>query len=196
MSTFQKDTYLTPRDTKTPKKFPDISKPEIVGYFSVNKERCYIPDARNCKYIKRTVFDRQQKLDLNDGYEKVVHKPDNCVEEKINHLLRFIVRNLDKFQAKSSDEFNEEVLSINVVCFRGLLRLLMCTPYEYRDNWSILATKYKGTIYLCALETDERKSQRQNESSEMKRILSYGFKFEQYMMSGNHWHRAKHFSFC
>lgn len=183
MSHFTKDTYLNPSKTKNPQNFPLISKPKIVGYFSVDKDRRYISDASNCKYIRKTNDGDRINYDLNEGFERVVHKPDSAKDEKLVHLLSFISRNLKQFRSLKEEE-TEKCLNVDVVCFRGLLRLLMCTPYEGRDPWTILATKYKGTIYLCALETEERKMERLRENEMTERIFSYGFKFEQYMMTG------------
>ena len=72
---------------------------------------------------------------------------------------------------------------VDFVCFRGLLTTLMCTPYERRDGWEFNAVKFKKTIYLCAVETDQKKSQRLNESQRQKDMCSWGFKFEQYVLS-------------
>lgn len=181
-----KDTRLYPRDTEIPPTFPNISKPQIIGHFSIDGNRSYHPDARYCRYVNRTLFKRYRKLDLNEGYENVVRKPESSTGEKIDHLLFFIQKNLQTLKCKDLREMDNRFLATNFVCFRGLLRLLMCSPYEYKDNWSILATKYRSTIYLCALETAEKRSQRENETDENKRILSYGFKFEQFLMSGRY----------
>lgn len=180
MSFSKQNLHLAPRDTREPRNFPSLSQPKIVGCFSLDSSRQYLPDARNCQYVYKNHVDHQP-FDLNAGLEKVIRKPESCTDEKITHLLEFIVRN--KQQLKHQNSTNS-VLAADFVCFRGLLRLLMCTPYEYRDGWIILATKYKGTIYLCAEETVKQKTDRQNMSGDTKRILSYGFKFEQFILTG------------
>lgn len=184
MATRKKDTNLHPATFSEPPTFPTISKPFIVGHFSVNEQRQYIADASNCKYVTR--FDPNQRIsfDLNHGFDRVVHKIDEAADEKLNHLLMFISQNIPKLLDRTETKRMTKPFATDVVCFRGLLRLLMCTPYENRDRWIILATKYRGTIYLCAQETEEHRRDRQNESHETKRILSYGFKFEQYIMTG------------
>lgn len=186
MYSFAKNTYLYPRDTEIPSAFPKISEPKIIGSFSLNDKRCYLSDARNCKFLRKLSPNQRVEFDLNNGYENVVHKPESCQNEKIDHLLQFILRNLNTIrQINTNKSTNDSFLPVDVVCFRGLLRLIMCTPYENREAWCILATKFKGTIYLCALETDKKRNDRLNESEMSKRILSYGFKFEQYMLAGN-----------
>lgn len=180
MSTTYTDTYLAPRATKLPNHFPDISEPKIIGSFSVDKERRYVPNAQNCKYLRTPLPSGPVFYDLNVGLESVVRKPESARQEKIDHLLRFIVENLHLIR----NDGPTGGISMDFVCFRGLLRLLMCTPYEHRDPWIIRATKFKGTIYLCDEETEEHYETRQNESEYQKAIMSYGFKFEQYMLTG------------
>lgn len=180
MSTSKQNTYLAPRHTEEPRNFPSISVPNIVGSFSLNSVRQYLPDKRNCKYVYRN-YRNHSPFDLNAGIEQVIRKPESCINEKITHLLEFIGRNKQQLKGQNS---RANATGADFVCFRGLLRLLMCTPYEFRDGWIILATKYKGTIYLCAEETVKQKSERENVSEQMKRIFSYGFKFEQFIMTG------------
>lgn len=186
MSTSKQNTYLAPRDTEEPRSFPSISQPKIVGSFSLNSVRQYLPDKRNCKYVYKS-YRNHSPFDLNAGIEQVIRKPESCVDEKITHLLEFIVRNKQQLKSQNSrtnDSGGCDGTGADFVCFRGLLRLLMCTPYEFRDGWIILAAKYKETIYLCAEETTKQKSDRENVSEQMKRIFSYGFKFEQFIMTG------------
>lgn len=192
MSSSKQNTYLAPRHTEEPRNFPSISQPKIVGSFSLNSARQYLPDTRNCQYVYKN-YNNHCPFDLNAGIDQVIRKPEACNDEKITHLLEFIVRNKQRLKNRNSrtnDTGNGKasILSTDFVCFRGLLRLLMCTPYEFRDGWIILATKYKGIIYLCAEDTPKQKSERENVSEQMKRIFSYGFKFEQFILTGNWLH--------
>lgn len=183
MHSSTKNTYLSPKYTENPPQFPSISQPKIIGSFSLDENRQYIADARNCKYVYSKYQSDRVCYDLNEGMEQVIRKPELCTEEKITHLLEFILRNKEKLRNISNVTENR-ILSTDFVCFRGLLRLIMCSPYERRDPWSILATKYKGTIYLCDLETEKKRTDRMNQTEASKRICSYGFKFEQYILSG------------
>lgn len=184
------DTYLSPRASREPKHFPSFSVPKIIGSFNLDENRTYSPGTKNCKYLRKAGLEYPVHLDLNKGYENVIHKSAQCENEKLDHILRFITENMDKLE--DHDEHVEgkrrtdhkKKINVDFVCFRGLLRLLMCTPYENRDPWIILATKFKGTIYLCAHETEQKQTERLNTSDTSQRILSYGFKFEQYMLTG------------
>ncbi|XP_055305374.1 decapping nuclease DXO homolog [Sitodiplosis mosellana] len=184
MQSSVKNTYLSPQNTKNPRHFPSISQPKIVGSFSLNENREYFPDARNCKYVYRN-YNQSNGIyyDLNEGIENVIRKPESCTDEKVTHLLEFILRNRQQLRQETTRDDGNKILSADFVCFRGLLRLIMCTPYERRDAWIILATKYKGTIYLCARDTEKQIQERNNQTEATKRILSYGFKFEQYILT-------------
>lgn len=164
-------------------RFPNMDKPCIVGHFSVDKNRQYQPDASNCKYLQ-IPQQRPLNLDLNRGYELLVPKPE--IDEKIDHLLTFIQSNMQKLRNVDPNSCDTKRLHPDIVCFRGLLRLLMCTPYETQDGWSILATKYRGTVYLCGRETNDAKQKRLQMTEQSKRFCSYGFKFEQYILTTNY----------
>lgn len=157
-----------------------ITKPCIIGYFSVDQNRHFHPnDQSSCRYLKLPASDKPVHFDLNEGYELVKRKPESANNEKLDHILKFILLNL-----KTLTRRTEKFLDFDVICFRGKLRMLMCTPYEFRDGWTLVATKWKGNIYLCGYETDREKAERQNQSEKSKRLCSYGFKFEQFVMSG------------
>lgn len=177
------DTFLYPKNIREPRNFPSFTAPKIIGSFSLNENRVYIPDKRNCKYLRKINLECPPHFDLNEGYERAIHKSNKCENEKLDHILQFIIKNLPKLKASNGID-EKKKLNVDLVCYRGLLRMIMCTPYENREPWIILASKFMGTIYLCALETEDKKLARLNETNTTKKILSYGFKFEQYMLTG------------
>jgi len=152
------------------KPFPKFSRPEICGAFSVDSNLRFQHGMEHLKYLS---IPRKVDFDLNNGDENYVEKPD--VDNKINHLLTFMTEHEDLLR---SNQFN-------FVCFRGLLRMIMCTPYEYRETWIILATKFKGTVYLCAQETPEKKDEKLRRTDRDKRFMRYGHKFENYVFSSH-----------
>ena len=74
--------------------------------------------------------------------------------KKINSL------NTDFGNLILSNQVSSQQLIALAVCFRGLLTQLMCTPYENREGWRVLAVRHRGTIYLHKDETEEAKRQR------------------------------------
>lgn len=64
----------------------------------------------------------------------------------------------------------------------------MKTPYEYSESWFICATKVKNVIFLCAFYTNQKKRKLQQPLTEREKRFEYwGFKFEQFLLTGiNH----------
>lgn len=60
----------------------------------------------------------------------------------------------------------------------------MKTPYIKTDNWIICAEKVEGMILLYPFDPDEESNKILRENTEFKRLVYYGFKFEQYLLSG------------
>lgn len=186
------NTSLSPdfRNYSSSTPFPTFTKPKIVGYFSVDERRNYHDTLDNLKYLYRDAFstkDGSVDFDLNREYKNYVPKPASAQNERIDHLLEFIRKNYDSIKDIEGKRF----ISSEFICFRGLLRLMMCTPYEARESWIILATRYKGNIYLCAEETDEKFNHRKQMSEKDKLFCSYGFKFEQYLLTDHPNERPK-----
>lgn len=183
-----KRTNLLPKKIDNRTRFPSFTKPWVVGAFSVDGNRLYSHSRKNCKYVYKQVYSERRTYDLNTGIDNVVRKVESCKEEKLSHLLQFILDNLSQIRQPTGLIDRNKVLMADFVCFRGLLRQIMCTPYEYREPWIILAIKFKDTIYLCAEETQKQAQDRVNQTDTLKKILSYGFKFEQFILTGLTFH--------
>lgn len=148
--------------------FPKFTLPKLEGFFSVDSERNYDESPKNLKYLK---IPERVKFNLNLGDDDYVDKPPSADMEQITHLLTFLMNNqMTRFD--NSD----------FVCFRGLLKVIMNTPYE-KDPWIVMATKFKGTIYLCAEETQLKKVEKLKRTDRDKKFMRYGFKFESYILS-------------
>ncbi|KAH6928352.1 hypothetical protein HPB50_014911 [Hyalomma asiaticum] len=76
-------------------------------------------------------------------------------------------------------------LHTDFVCYRGLLTRLACTAYEMREDWLLAACRFRGSIYLCAFETDSERKRRLEDAADPRRdrMSFWGYKFEQYMVS-------------
>lgn len=95
------------RPTKQIRPFPNFHRPEIEGAFSVDSNRSYEDSFEKLKYMKiPSVID----FNLNDGDEDYVDKSICPEDEKIKHLLGFVMKNVKKI---SRPDF---------IAFRGLLR--------------------------------------------------------------------------
>lgn len=116
--------------------------------------------------------------DLNKGLSRVVRALPSKSQEKLDHLLRGILAHKERFSVEG-----EELVSLNtdVVCFRGLLTTILCTPYERKERWELLVCRWRGTAYILQVETDEKKKARERETDKQRTMSSWGFKFETFL---------------
>ncbi|XP_043216373.1 decapping and exoribonuclease protein-like isoform X1 [Amphibalanus amphitrite] len=169
--------------------FPFFRQPTKVGEFSLDEKRDFHHSSCQKKYIswplKRPLDDGQSvdvHFDLNLLLDRAVRKDDSQLDERLDNLLKWILKNQEKFKLQDR-KASFSSLSTDFVCYRGLITKLMATPYENREPWIICATKWRGTIYLCAFDTEQKIADRQRETPRQKAMSSWGYKFEQYMMS-------------
>ncbi|KAK0168491.1 hypothetical protein PV327_002282 [Microctonus hyperodae] len=157
------------------KNFPYVSKPKVIGYYSVDSDRQLHFDSSQLKYYCPPTNDKIN-FDLNDGIHTVHRKPASANDEKIDHILQWIKQKIPPLS-------DNKWLSADFVCLRGLLTKIMKTPYDEKEGWIICAVKFKGTIYLCAFDTDADKYEKSNRTMRDLTFMSWGFKFEQYLVS-------------
>lgn len=154
--------------------FPDIKKPQPIGFFSIDSDRSFEANDSQLKYY-RPPSGESFPLDLNIGLNRVIQKPESARNELLDHLLKFLYDHQQRiFVNGPIPEF---------VSWRGLLRLIMCTPYENRQDWCIHVTRFNNTIYLVERETEQKRYERSQENTYQKNCCSWGFKFEQYCLS-------------
>ncbi|XP_013099876.2 decapping nuclease DXO homolog [Stomoxys calcitrans] len=164
--------WIRPPETEIA--FPDIKKPQPIGFFSLDSDRDFGANDIQLRYYKPPNVDLFP-LDLNIGLDRAIHKPESARNELLDNLLKFIFDHYQKIF--SNGQFPE------FVSWRGLLRLLMCTPYEYRQDWCIHVTRFNNTIYLVERETEQKIYERSQETTYQKNCAAWGFKFEQYCLS-------------
>ncbi|XP_023338933.1 decapping and exoribonuclease protein isoform X2 [Eurytemora carolleeae] len=95
--------------------------------------------------------------------------------EGLDNMLKWIL-----LQRKESRETKQEINS-NFICYRGVLRLIMNTPYEQREGWIIKVVRFKGTVYMMQIDTEEQKEKKKWTTEKEKTFCAWGYKFEQYM---------------
>ena len=115
--------------------------------------------------------------------EATIKKDKTAKNEKLDKLLEWILMNKAAFSLNDPQMSSLNTLSTDFVCFRGLLTMIMCTPFEKREDWEFVAIKYKETIYLCKLETEQQRLFEQGKSERQKQMETWGFKFEQFILS-------------
>lgn len=181
MSSRAEYTDFRPKTTMPITHVPEFDT-KIIGSFSVDYESHFTPDTSECKYVyNKYLLSDPVEFDLNDGIDDVILKPEISQNEKLDYMLKYILLNRNC------------VGDGDVVCSRGLLRELMCVPYEENDSMTLLATKFKGVIYMCSQRSDEQVRKEQNyghfEAARTRRILSYGLMFEHFMLTSKYLYR-------
>ncbi|XP_026727388.1 decapping and exoribonuclease protein-like [Trichoplusia ni] len=149
------------------RKFPRFERPTIIGYIGLE----------NLKYA-RHVGNRRVHYDLNLHYDKAIHRPAD-LDVKITELLKFLLEH----ETRLNFPLETSLRNAKFFCYRGLLTCIACTPYENREPWKIVAILHKGNIYLCARDTEEKISRKMNMTERDKLFTSWGYKFEQYLLS-------------
>lgn len=152
------------------KPFPKFGKPSVIGYIGLE----------NLKFAKE-VKEKSVHFDLNLHIDKSKKKKDG-LDVKLTDLLNFLLESEHRLRLPIEKSLD----AAPFFCYRGLLTCLACTPYENNEPWKIVAILFKGKIYLCARNTEEKIRRTQNMSEWEKLCSSWGFKFEQFLLSGIH----------
>lgn len=162
----QPDLHVNPNIYMRP--FPRFEYPKVIGYIGLE----------NLKYARRISNDRVN-FDLNLHLDQVIRKPED-LDVKLRDLLMFLLEH----KIRLNFPLENILEKAKFFCYRGLLTCVACTPYENQEPWKIVAILFKGTIYLCARDTEEKRNRRQNMTERDKQFTSWGYKFEQYILSG------------
>lgn len=166
--------------------------PRAVGFFSLDVGRDYHNDCSQLRYLS---LDEQSGIwtgnrsctvnfNLKRGISKAVEKDEEGIQEKmLDDLLKWI---LQERKARNANivEIADPLLQLNMefVCFRGLLTLLIATPYEKQEGWTIVASRHGNTVYMFQLKDVSNNWSARN--PRMKEMALWGFKFEQYLCVG------------
>lgn len=153
---------------------PTFTKPEIVGYMSVDVSRQYHSDLSQLKYLT-VIPNGRIALDLNQGIEKAVKRTTDDNDEQIVLLLKFL---LDKRPALPTNSFEPMFIT-----YRRTLISVMCSAFCNKDCLHIAATLYNNNVYLCSLETPQDVQKRLSRSLQEIKFCAWGYKFEQFMLS-------------
>ncbi|XP_023296820.2 decapping nuclease DXO homolog [Lucilia cuprina] len=169
---------IRPPNSELP--FPDIKKPQPIGFYSINANRDFEPNDQQLRYFKLPNVNKLP-LDLNAGLDIAIKKPESANDETLDSLLKFIYDHHHRIFGQANGA--PPPPPPEFVTWRGILRLIMCTPYEYRQDWCLHVTRFNNTFYLLKRETAQDKYRRSQETEQQKTFMAYGFKFEQYCLS-------------
>ncbi|XP_068628903.1 decapping and exoribonuclease protein-like [Battus philenor] len=149
------------------KPFPIFAKPKIIGYIGYE----------NVMFAK-TIQNKKVYIDLNLHIDKAIRKPPE-LDVKLTELLKFLLQHEMRLKLRPGRVLDDA----HFFCYRGLLTCISCTPYERKEGWKIVAVLFKGNIYLCARDTDEKKKKKLAMTEKEIQFTSWGYKFEQSVLS-------------
>ncbi|CAH0699004.1 unnamed protein product [Spodoptera exigua] len=147
--------------------FPRFDRPKIIGYIGLE----------NLKYARR-IGNERVRYDLNLRLDEAIHRPQD-LDVRLNDLLKFLLEHERRLNFPIENNLDEA----KFFCYRGLMTCVACTPYENREPWKIVAILHKGSIYLCARDTEEKLNRKLNMTERDKQFTSWGYKFEQFLLS-------------
>ncbi|KAL4715256.1 hypothetical protein ACJJTC_007838 [Scirpophaga incertulas] len=135
----------------------------------------------NLKYVKN-IQNKKVCFDLNKNIENTKRKPPH-MDVKLDELLKYLLENERRLNWPLCSTIEES----HFFCFRGVLTCIGKTPFEYlgrmSEPWRVVVILFKGHIYLCHRFNETQIEQRTNMSEDRMRYSSWGYKFEQYVVS-------------
>ncbi|XP_030564762.1 decapping nuclease DXO homolog [Drosophila novamexicana] len=156
--------------------FPEFSRPEPIGFYSVNEAREFQDNANNSCFL-RLPHPGDMPLDLNAGIENVERKGVDPDYHDIYQICQYIYNHKELLRTSSTGRLE---LPADFVTLRGILRQIMSTPYERNRDYRLVATRFNGSIYISKVETKEQRIEREQMTRNQLDLCSWGFKFEQY----------------
>ncbi|XP_037579821.2 decapping and exoribonuclease protein isoform X2 [Dermacentor silvarum] len=169
---------------------PQYSEPQEVGVYSlVGAGGSYASGNVHGKYLRMPPRTSGLNWDLDAGFVDVVRYVRDETPT-MDTLLRWILENKREF-SRAVEAAHRDVRSplagcVPFVCRRGTLHSVLCTPYDRPNDWLVGATQHRGVVYLRAFDTEAWKEQFKRRTSDHSadHFTYWGYKFEQYMTSG------------
>lgn len=146
--------------------------PKRLGCYSLDSGNEFLPPSTNLKIFRRPppgTFD----FDLNVGFDSWIaqqHSADPFTK------FNYIMKNAQNFLDKSGKR-----LDADFVVNRGLLTGICKSPYDnyYRNGWDVLATQFKGTVYIVD-------NNREVDVTYNNRNTYFGKNFERFVLTGEY----------
>jgi len=157
-----------------------FGSPIEVGCYSVDGEREFRHDGSELAYLYLPKENKCGRFfDLSRGYEdkKNVKKP-NRLFTGIYHLLTWARLNLDKV-------FGPDSADPTFFGYRHIFTKIMCSPYDCKTAWNLLAIKLNDTIFLAEYRTVAQHEQNENLPHYVKKCQFWGRKAEMCLTSRN-----------
>lgn len=126
--------------------FPQIKQPNLIGDYSLSPDGDFENSGARIRFLPElppnlSHFSVKKSEDITvDGDEE------GTTENYLDNMFYFLASSQERFQLQAD---------IDIVCTRDVLQVLMCSPYDYTHNWTIVVSKYRNTIYMCQIHSTE-----------------------------------------
>nr|XP_017108546.1 protein cutoff isoform X2 [Drosophila bipectinata] len=141
------DAHSFPEEDK--KTFPNVTSPKCIGSYSISPFGSFENNNDRMRYIAIPP-PKRFPLPLRNQERQVV--PIKPPQETIDNTLLFI-ESMRSSLLKVVDM--RVVVNAAFVCPKEVLELIMFAPFENKYGWTLGATRFRGTLYLCVLEKCE-----------------------------------------
>ncbi|XP_022222704.1 protein cutoff [Drosophila obscura] len=134
--------------------FPIFSKPLAHGGFSLSPDGKFEKNSNRLRYLVVPQMGKIQ-LHLGDSEAKCPRKF-NLLQPSLDNILLFMECNGTNF-LNAKDRLNTQV-DYDIVCSSEVLELILRTPYEMEESWTLAVSKYRNTIYISPVVLTEPKT--------------------------------------
>lgn len=133
--------------------FPTVKQPIHVGEYSLSAEGHFENSPARICFLNQLPLS-QFPFTLIPNVEDMHTKKSKPKPRYLDNLFYFLRCSWDSFIKRNVHGFLQ--LEADIVCSREALQLIMCAPYEYKNNWTLAVSKYRNTIYICPVHNAER----------------------------------------
>ncbi|XP_017069449.1 protein cutoff [Drosophila eugracilis] len=130
--------------------FPTISKPISYGGFTLSPSGHFERNPQRIRYIVVPPINRFP-ICLRDNEH--TQKKEKIPKVLLDNMLQFI--DSSGFSLLMLTNNMRVEVNAHIVCSSEVLELMMCAPYERMTGWSLGVTRYRNTMYICRMDSDQ-----------------------------------------
>ncbi|KAA8911096.1 rai1 protein [Sphaerosporella brunnea] len=140
-----------------------VRQPQEITCFSYDSSHKLRLDSSSLRYY----YTPELNVPLSEGFETFI-KHDDSVDEHLDSLLEALI-DLERRTGRKC--------SADIVTWRGMMTKFMSLPFNMRDGFEMLATKFQDTIFIE--EHHAYRQRTQGPTNKRGEIMSFwGYKFE------------------
>lgn len=133
--------------------FPTIKQPHRAGEYSLSPEGHYEDSPARLCFLTQ-LGPNTFPFSLNASGESINTEQSFLKPRYLDNMFCFLRCSIETLIKRHENGHLQ--VDADIVCSREALQLIMCAPYEYKNNWTIAVSKYRNTIYICPVPDSER----------------------------------------